>query len=184
MKQNFIFIPNLLSIIRIGLVYPILNSVYLGEYLIGLIYFLVASLTDALDGFLARKMNWYTDLGKILDPVADKLLVIGTIFVLWINNFIPLYVFVILISRDVLILLGAAMHMSLVTNAAPSPNILGKFTTGIQIFYIAQLLIFEAFALNINLIWLDWLVVLVTASSLLVYALEWFKSLQKHHDQS
>jgi len=183
MKQNFIFIPNLLSIIRIGLVYPILNSVYLGEYLIGLIYFLVASLTDALDGFLARKMNWYTDLGKILDPVADKLLVIGTIFVLWINNFIPLYVFVILISRDVLILLGAAMHMSLVTNAAPSPNILGKFTTGIQIFYIAQLLIFEAFALNINLIWLDWLVVLVTASSLLVYALEWFKSLQKHHDQ-
>jgi len=183
MKQNFIFIPNLLSIIRIGLVYPILNSVYLSEYLIGLIYFLVASLTDALDGFLARKMNWYTDLGKILDPVADKLLVIGTIFVLWINNFIPLYVFVILISRDVLILLGAAMHMSLVTNAAPSPNILGKFTTGIQIFYIAQLLIFEAFALNINLIWLDWLVVLVTASSLLVYALEWFKSLQKHHDQ-
>ena len=184
MKQNFIFIPNLLSIIRIGLVYPILNSVYLGEYLIGLIYFLVASLTDALDGFLARKMNWYTDLGKILDPVADKLLVIGTIFVLWINNFIPLYVFVILISRDVLILLGAAMHMSLITNAAPSPNILGKFTTGIQIFYIAQLLIFEAFTLNINLIWLDWLVVLVTASSLLVYALEWFKSLQKHHDQS
>ena len=184
MKQNFIFIPNLLSIIRIGLVYPILNSVYLGEYLIGLIYFLVASLTDALDGFLARKMNWYTDLGKILDPVADKLLVIGTIFVLWINNFIPLYVFVILISRDVLILLGAAMHMSLITNAAPSPNILGKFTTGIQIFYIAQLLIFEAFVLNINLIWLDWLVVLVTASSLLVYALEWFKSLQKHHEQS
>ena len=129
-------------------------------------------------------MNEVSQLGKFLDPVADKLLVIGTIFVLWINNFIPLYVFVILISRDVLILLGAAMHMSLVTNAAPSPNILGKFTTGIQIFYIAQLLIFEAFALNINLIWLDWLVVLVTASSLLVYALEWFKSLQKHHDQS
>ena len=56
-KQNFIFIPNLLSIIRIGLVYPILNSVYIGDYLLGLIYFLVASLTDALDGFLARKMN-------------------------------------------------------------------------------------------------------------------------------
>ena len=58
MKQYFIFIPNLLSIVRIGLIYPILNSVYLGEYLVGLIYFLVASLTDALDGFLARKMNW------------------------------------------------------------------------------------------------------------------------------
>ena len=183
-KQNFIFIPNLLSIARIGLIYPILNSVYLGDYLLGLIYFLVASLTDALDGFLARKMNWFTDLGKILDPVADKLLVIGTVFVLWINAFIPLYVFVILISRDILILLGAAMHMSLITDAAPSPNILGKFTTGIQIFYIAQILIFEAFSINLNLFWLDWLVVLVTASSLLVYARDWFKSIQEHHEES
>ena len=103
----------------------------------GLIYFLAAPLTDALDGFLARKMNWFTELGKILDPIADKLLVIGTIFVLWANNFIPLYVFTILIGRDVLILLGAAMHMSLITNDAPSPNILGKITTGSQIFYIA-----------------------------------------------
>ena len=91
MSQYFIFIPNLLSIVRIGLVYPILNSVYIGEYFLALVYFLIASLTDALDGFLARKMNWYTELGKILDPVADKLLVIGTIFVLWANELIPLY---------------------------------------------------------------------------------------------
>ena len=76
------------------------------------------------------------------------------------------------------------MHMSLITDAAPSPNILGKFTTGIQIFYIAQLLIFEAFSININLFWLDWLVVLVTASSLLVYARDWFKSIQEHHEES
>ena len=86
MKQYFIFIPNLLSIVRIGLIYPILNSVYVGEYLVGLIYFLAASLTDALDGFLARKMNWFTELGKILDPIADKLLVIGTICLLYTSD--------------------------------------------------------------------------------------------------
>ena len=184
MKQYFIFIPNLLSIVRIGLIYPILNSVYVGEYLVGLIYFLAASLTDALDGFLARKMNWFTELGKILDPIADKLLVIGTIFVLWANNYIPLYVFTILIGRDVLILLGAAMHMSLITNDAPSPNILGKITTGSQIFYIAQILILQAMNFDLHLFWLDWVIVLITASSLLVYAFDWFKSIKGHHEQS
>lgn len=184
MKQYFIFIPNLLSIVRIGLIYPILNSVYVGEYLVGLIYFLAASLTDALDGFLARKMNWFTELGKILDPIADKLLVIGTIFVLWANNFIPLYVFTILIGRDVLILLGAAMHMSLITNDAPSPNILGKITTGSQIFYIAQILILQGTNFDLHLFWLDWIIVLITASSLLVYAFDWFKSIKGHHEQS
>ena len=184
MKQYFIFIPNLLSIVRIGLIYPILNSVYVGEYLVGLIYFLAASLTDALDGFLARKMNWFTELGKILDPIADKLLVIGTIFVLWANNFIPLYVFTILIGRDVLILLGAALHMSLITNDAPSPNILGKITTGSQIFYIAQILILQATNFDLHLFWLDWIIVLITASSLLVYAFDWFKSIKGHHEQS
>tara|TARA_B100001094_G_scaffold248881_1_gene246036 strand:+ start:200 stop:754 length:555 start_codon:yes stop_codon:yes gene_type:complete len=184
MKQYFIFIPNLLSIVRIGLIYPILNSVYVGEYLVGLIYFLAASLTDALDGFLARKMNWFTELGKILDPIADKLLVIGTIFVLWANNFIPLYVFTILIGRDVLILLGAAMHMSLITNDAPSPNILGKITTGSQIFYIAQILILQATNFDLHLFWFDWIIVLITASSLLVYAFDWLKSIKGHHEQS
>ena len=184
MKQYFIFIPNLLSIVRIGLIYPILNSVYVGEYLVGLIYFLAASLTDALDGFLARKMNWFTELGKILDPIADKLLVIGTIFVLWANNFIPMYVFTILIGRDVLILLGAAMHMSFVANNAPSPNILGKITTGSQIFYIAQILILQATNFDLHLFWLDWVIVLITASSLLVYAFDWFKSIKGHHEQS
>lgn len=184
MSQYFIFIPNLLSIVRIGLVYPILNSVYIGEYFLALIYFLIASLTDALDGFLARKMNWYTELGKILDPVADKLLVIGTIFVLWANELIPLYVFIILISRDILILLGAAMHMSLITNNAPSPNILGKITTGVQIFYIAQILILQSLSAELHLFWLDWLIVIITASSLLVYSYAWLKSIKGHHEQS
>ena len=65
MNKYFIFIPNLLSIIRIALIYPILNNIYLGNFKISIIFFLVASLTDALDGFLARKMNWQTELGQI-----------------------------------------------------------------------------------------------------------------------
>jgi len=80
MSKYFIFIPNLLSLLRIGLVYPILNNIFLGEFAISFIYFLAAAFTDALDGFLARKMHWQTYLGTILDPVADKLLLSGTIY--------------------------------------------------------------------------------------------------------
>ena len=101
MTKYFIFIPNLLSIIRIALVYPILNNIYVGNFETSIIFFLIASLTDALDGYLARKMDWQTELGRILDPVADKLLLSGTVFIFWINNFIPFYIFVIFISRDV-----------------------------------------------------------------------------------
>ena len=81
MSRYYIFIPNFLSIIRIGLVYPILNNIYLGNFEISIIFFVIASITDGLDGFLARRMNWQTSLGKMLDPVADKLLLSGTIFI-------------------------------------------------------------------------------------------------------
>ena len=114
MSKYFIFIPNLLSIIRIVLVYPILYNIFLGNFIVSIIYFVIASVTDALDGFLARKMDWQTQLGKILDPVADKLLLSGTIFILWLNEYIPFYIFIIFISRDIAILIGAAIKMTLI----------------------------------------------------------------------
>ena len=137
MSKYFIFIPNLLSIIRIVLVYPILYNIFLGNFIVSIIYFVIASVTDALDGFLARKMDWQTQLGKILDPVADKLLLSGTIFILWLNEYIPFYIFIIFISRDIAILIGAAIKMTLIESATPLPNFLGKFTTILQIVYIA-----------------------------------------------
>ena len=58
MSRYFIFIPNLLSIMRISLVYPILNNIYLNNFQLSIVFFIVAAVTDALDGFLARKMKW------------------------------------------------------------------------------------------------------------------------------
>ena len=168
MSKYFIFIPNLLSIIRIGLVYPILNNIFIGNFLISLVYFLLASITDALDGFLARKMKWQTYLGTILDPIADKLLLSGTIFILWLNSYIPLYIFVIFIGRDVAILLGAAVHMTLIEFETPLPNILGKITTGLQIAYIVIIFLFQIFNVDMTLILLDEFILVVTLMSLIV----------------
>ena len=183
MTRYLIFIPNLLSIVRIALVYPILNNIYLGNFKISVVFFLVASLTDALDGFLARKMNWQTDLGQILDPVADKLLLSGTIFILWLNNFIPFYIFIIFITRDAAILTGAAIQMSIIESDTPAPNLLGKLTTSLQIIYISMIFLNEIFELNLEFNFLDILIIFVTVLSLCVYAFNWYKDLRKYHNE-
>ena len=183
MSKYFIFIPNLLSIVRIGLVYPILNNIFIGNFIVSLGYFLVASLTDALDGFLARKMKWQTNLGTLLDPIADKLLLSGTIFILWLNSYIPLYIFIIFIGRDVAILLGAAVHMTLMESETPLPNILGKITTGLQIAYIVVILFFQIFQISLSLIVLDVFIVIVTLLSLVVYARNWLLDINKYHNE-
>ena len=183
MKKFFIFIPNLLTIVRIALVYPILNNIYLGNFEISIIYFVVASVTDGLDGFIARKMNWQTELGTLLDPVADKILLSGSIFILWLNQYIPFYIFVIFFSRDVAILLGAAIRMSVIESDTPTPNFLGKLTTTLQIIYIAIIFLKEIIELNLGLFPLDILIILVTILSLAVYAYNWVRDLRTYHNE-
>jgi len=183
MRKYFIFIPNLLSLIRIGLIYPILNNIYLGNFEISIIYFVIASITDGLDGFLARKMDWQTALGTMLDPVADKLLLSGTIFILWINQFIPFYIFVIFISRDIAILLGAAVQMTLIESDTPMPNFLGKFTTTMQIIYIAVIFLKEIFNIDFALFGLDIFILIITITSLIVYAYNWIIDLRTYHNE-
>ncbi len=182
MIKYFAFIPNLLSIIRIGLVYPILNNIYLLNYKVSLIIFIVASITDALDGYLARKLNWQSELGKILDPVADKLLLSGTIFVFWLSDLIPFYVFFILIARDVIILLGAAFQMTLTDSKAPYPNFLGKFTTIMLIVYIVVKLLVGFLNQESNLVILEIFITSIATISLAVYAFTWIKHVRSLND--
>ena len=183
MKKYFIFIPNLLTIIRIALVFPILNNIYLGNFEISIIYFIVASVTDGLDGFIARKMNWQTELGTLLDPVADKILLSGSVFILWLNQYIPFYIFVIFFSRDVAILLGAAIRMSVIESDTPTPNFLGKLTTTLQIIYIAIIFLKVIIDLDFGLLLLDVFIILVTILSLVVYAHNWVRDLRTYHNE-
>ena len=183
MSKYFIFIPNLLSIIRIGLVYPILNNIYLSNFELSIIFFIIAAITDALDGFLARKMNWQTYLGTLLDPVADKLLLSGTIFILWLNQLIPFYIFVIFITRDIAILLGAAIQMTLNESDTPLPNLLGKLTTSLQVIYIATIFLKEIFDIKFSLYVLDIFIIFITLLSLVVYAYNWYKDIKVFHNE-
>lgn len=175
MKHYLRFIPNLISLIRISLVIPIVLNLLAGKYILALILFAIASVSDAVDGFLARFFEWQTDLGKILDPVADKLLMIGSITALWLNQIVPLSVFVILILRDLLILLGAAFEMS-ITEKTPSPNLIGKITTTSQIIYILGLIIFEILNVDINIQIFHILIGFISLLSLISYFRWWLNN--------
>ncbi|MDA9936601.1 CDP-alcohol phosphatidyltransferase family protein [Gammaproteobacteria bacterium] len=181
MSKYFIFIPNLLSIIRIYLMYPLLTFIAEENYLFALYIFTIAAATDGLDGYLARVMDWQTDLGKILDPIADKVLLIGTIFILWMNSHIPIFVLAVFILRDFIIVMGAAFHMTVYETAAPNPNIFGKITTFVHIGYLAGVFVDTIFSLNLTNVAIDCLVALVTLISLFLYGLNWFKLTVKLH---
>ena len=169
------FIPNFISLIRISLVIPIVLNLLSSKYVFAIILFTFASVSDAIDGFLARFFKWHTDLGKILDPVADKLLMIGSITALWWNQIVPLSVFIIFVLRDLLILLGAAFEMS-ITEKTPSPNLIGKATTASQIIYILALIIIEIFNVTINFKIFHILIALISLLSLLSYFRWWLNN--------
>ena len=126
-------------------------------------------------------MNWRTELGKILDPIADKVLLIGTILILWMNSYIPIFVLAVFVLRDFIIILGAAFHMTVYETAAPNPNIFGKITTFVHIGYLAGVFIDIIFTLNLTNFVVDVSVALVTLISLFLYGLNWFKLTAKLH---
>ena len=175
MKHYLRFIPNLISLIRISLVIPTVLNLLAGKYIFALILFVIASISDAIDGFLARFLKWQTNLGKILDPVADKLLMIGSITALWLNQIVPLSVFIIFVLRDLLILLGAAFEMS-ITEKTPTPNLIGKITTASQIIYILGLIIFEIFNVDINVQFFHILIAFISLLSLISYFRWWLNN--------
>jgi len=99
-------ISNLLSISRLVLAVPVAILLYYDEIDLAFIIGIVAGITDFLDGFLARKLNQITDLGKILDPIADKVFVGIIGLVLLVKETMPTWFFILLVGRDLLILIA------------------------------------------------------------------------------
>ena len=88
-KEN---IPNILTIIRFILISFIFMSVITGHFLTALIIFTISAITDILDGYIARKYNYITDIGKLIDPLADKLTQISLLLALSILNILPWWI--------------------------------------------------------------------------------------------
>jgi cardiolipin synthase len=97
-------IPNLLSMLRLALVPPFLVLIVVGDYVAALIVLVVASFTDLLDGYLARRLHQVTRLGQLLDPAADRLYIFAALVGLAANDLVPWWIVVIIVARDVILL--------------------------------------------------------------------------------
>lgn len=137
MNKNF-NISNTLSVLRLLLVIPIaillLNGESTSKYF-ALTLIAIAIASDWFDGYFARKYNQVSDLGKILDPLADKIAIGVIAVILVIQGAVPLWLMVAFISRDLLILAGG-LYMKKVKNILPQSNLLGKVTVGIISVYL------------------------------------------------
>jgi len=129
-------VPNLLTLFRILLV-PVFVNLILYDYPgYALGVFLAAGVTDALDGLIARLANQRTTLGQYLDPLADKLLLVSAFVVLSVRDGIPVWATIIVVSRDVILSLGALIVHLLREQVDVMPTWLGKITTVSQLVYV------------------------------------------------
>lgn len=139
-------IPNLLSLLRMGLIPLFIIAVLQGQSTKALLIFLIAGLTDTMDGFIARFWNQQSPLGAFLDPIADKLLLTSAYVVLSFPTLnhgaqIPLWVTVLVIARDVLLVtVGLILYLAGGVRTFP-PTILSKINTVFQVTAVVAVLI-------------------------------------------
>ncbi len=171
-------VPNLITSIRIILTPIFIIYLLDDELLSALVVFMLAGLSDAADGLIARVFNQKSNLGAILDPIADKILLVAAFIVLSVKDFIPPWLTVIVISRDILILLAVLILFLNKANFTMKPSFLSKTTTCLQLATVFDVLsanyfpIFQHFS-----VYLFWATGLLAVISFLQYLRQWFRIL-------
>ena len=150
MSSRIITVPNLLTVFRMVLIPVFVSLLFYQRFILALGIFVLAGVTDGLDGLLARRFNQKSQLGTILDPIADKLMLVTSFVVLSMRSVfpqplpshlpVPFWVTVAVISRDVFILVGAAAINIVTGFRGFRPSMLGKINTTVQIFAIAAII--------------------------------------------
>ncbi len=180
MKLNWI--PNAISIARILLIIPVLELILRQHYDIALLLFVIAGLSDGLDGFLAVRFNWVSRMGALLDPVADKLLVAGMFLTLAHLDLVPVWLAAVVILRDVVIVSGAVAYNFIVGPVPGEPTIVSKLNTALELFFLFFVLTRAAYG------WPDGIVITMLGAGILVtvvisgtdYVLSWSRKAREH----
>ena len=134
------WLPNAISIMRILLIAPILLYIVNERYDLALLLFFIAGFSDGVDGFLAKRFDWHTRIGALLDPIADKLLVGGTFITLVFTGLIPAWLAAMVIVRDVVIVGGATAYNFLIRPVEGEPTRNSKLNTALQLLFIVFVL--------------------------------------------
>jgi len=106
------------------------------EYENALLLIMIAGFSDWIDGFLARRFGWESRIGGLLDPLADKLLFVSVFAALTWNGLVPLWLFAVVIGRDIIIVSGAFAYEFLIEPVEPNPSRVGKLNTVMALLYL------------------------------------------------
>ena len=168
-------LPNIISVLRIILIVPIISSIWAGNYTLSLILIFIAGVSDGVDGFLARYFNWQSKLGAMLDPLADKILLISLFVVFAFKDLLPFWLMYLVVLRDLIILCGAIAYQVVTKQLEMKPIFISKINTALQIILVLVIALKLA---DIHIA--DWLlnsmiglVVLSTVLSGISYVVRW-----------
>ena len=156
------WLPNAISIMRIILIVPILLLFVNDEFGWALTLFLIAGLSDGVDGYIAKRFHWNTRLGAFLDPAGDKLLVAWSYGTLAYLGHIPVWLAIIVILRDVIIVSGSFMYHYLVRRLEGAPTRISKLNTALEFMFLVAVIARAGYD------WPDKITITILGTSILV----------------
>jgi cardiolipin synthase (CMP-forming) len=180
------WIPNAICVVRILLIVPLVVALTAGAYQAALVLIVVAGLSDGLDGFLARTFNWRSRVGSLLDPAADKLLVVSTFLSLTKLELVPLGLTIIVILRDIVIVSGALAYQRVAGRLQGEPTLISKLNTVFVLMFILLTIMHAEWGEPDS----DWLtllgamVVFTSVTSGVNYVLIWSRRAQQQSNES
>jgi cardiolipin synthase len=169
-------IPNFITLGRVMSVPVIFWLLLSGQSRLAFFVFVCAGISDAVDGYLAKRFNWRTELGAYLDPLADKLLIVSIYIALGVREELPLWLVIAVVSRDILIVLAVLLSWLMDNPVRIKPLAVSKANTVAQLVLAATVLADDAFTLGLDTVRLVlvWITGALTFLSLAAYLRAWF----------
>jgi len=158
-------IPNIITVLRFLLVPPVVLLLLQEQFGLALLMFGIAGFSDALDGYLAKRFNWTSRLGALMDPLADKLLLVSSFITLGWLQWIPLWLVAAVILRDLVIVSGAVVYNFRIERLEAEPSMVSKLNTVTQIVLVLAVLFSQAVK-PLPYLWMDVLLYSVLATTL------------------
>ncbi|MFM8517044.1 MAG: CDP-alcohol phosphatidyltransferase family protein [Nevskiaceae bacterium] len=137
-------LPNAICVLRIALTWPTIEAIDRGDYGLALLLFAIAAVSDGIDGYLAKRFNWVSELGRVLDPLADKILLVAVFLTLTWQGLVPVWLATAAIARDVLISGGAIIYRLWFGDINGRPTVISKINTALQIAVLVVVLLVAA----------------------------------------
>jgi cardiolipin synthase len=179
-------IPNLITLARIILVPVVVWAIAADQLRLAFLLFLAAAISDGVDGFLAKRFGWKTELGAYLDPLADKVLIVSIYVTLGITGVIPLWIVILVVSRDFMIVGAIILSWVIDRPVKIRPHMVSKLNTGVQIVFACLVLAAYGYDFDAEpvLTLVMALVAVLTLISVGLYLREWVRHMNSAEARS